>query len=177
MRRIIQKSENVTNQEVAPWKELLEEAGFPKQHMNLGAEYCDFHTKKECAAQIHGSPEDHSLLPLAIFILKELNLDEVKEYALVDECESRQRGMKILAEEVDAMRHGHVAVEAIVDHVQNGVRKEIVDEINDAIAKSENKVLNIGILVSSIQMIAEVAKPGEKPFPPVISMKYNYSVE
>lgn len=174
MRKVIEKSSEIKNSDLVDWKNILESIDFPKEHINFGVEYCDFHAKKEFADEfncIHGNPKDCSLLPLSLHILKLLNLNEVKEYAIAENDITIQKVCKAHMNDTNSTLHEFVATDVIVNCVEDILCNAIAQEINNAIANSEKKILNIGLLAQTIQVTSE------KTIPPVITITSNYSVQ
>ena len=171
MRKVITKSETILNEDIKAWEDVLIVGEFPKQHMNLAAEYCDFHAKLEASQGISKETDGITTLPISLNILSRLNLDNVKEYAISDEVEEFQQSKKLLTAEAIELRDALVNVDAIMDFVYYKLCDDIVKEINEKIEASENKILDLGCLLKSIMTIAE------KTMAQVIAVKYCYCVK
>ena len=151
MKKLIEKSNVIIKESSKKWLPILETVGFPEEHYNLGAEYCEFHAKYDS----QNSTIYDSTLAISLSVLKSLDLDSLDEYYLTDEGSIHSFAYDC---EIDGMGHVGVSNDTILSHIEHIIRNETILMINKMIEKSEHKIAEFGIIIKSISLLREGTK-------------------
>ena len=151
MKELIDKSEhNFDSVLEEKWKPLLVGMGFKTEHMNLAMEYCNFHANCTIGyGASWGDENSKSLLAMCLSILNRLDLDSVREYYITDRANTVSVNVGKLPREIPND----------IETIESFVVDAVAGMINQCIAASENKVLELGIIVQSINTVAEGTLP------------------
>lgn len=160
MKKLIEKSEIILNEDVKVWENILRKIEFPKDRYNLGAEYCEMHLNAENLANsdisiFQSEKLDISTLGLALNILSQINIDKFEEIYLTDELSDEKTfsyTIKKYCENCTKIFCGEDTdlFEYCSDHID-----DIIKDMNIYLENDDNLFLNIGILVRRIMLISE----------------------
>jgi hypothetical protein len=162
MKKLITKSEIILDENLKVWETVLENVNFPKEYLNLGAEYCDHHAKAECEiARYVDIVENTSTLILALNILSQLNLSKFENIYLTKNMPTVRFAYN--CEVTEDMKHYDI-FDFASDKINN-----VVEDINKQIEESDKNTLMIDLFASNIILMTEASMQSRVG----INCKYN----
>lgn len=144
------------NPELSQWIVIVETAKFPKELFNFAVEYCDYHSRLESAAiATLSSIETPSLLGISLSILSKLDYSKIKKIKISDGLPTYEWGVPIEQSQMETLIKEESPSTTLLNLVEDSIVSNIVEKIDKLIEESNQKTLEVGIIVHKIQIIAE----------------------